>query len=195
MVYQMIAEVAKFAQERGAIIVDGGTESGVMQMVGEVRKRLKYSFSLIGVSPAGKIAFPGYANKAAEATLEDSHTHFVLVDGTDWGHETHTIINLTQALCANNAKPSVGILINGGRIALHEIYLASTRENRLPIIVLEGSGRAADEVSTAFREGRSNRAILQAILAGGDIQLVATLEGPQALRQKLVAKFDGTTKS
>jgi len=188
--YRMIETVVQFADERGAIIVDGGTEAGVMEMVGDVHKKDGYQFPLIGVSPLGKVSFPGYENPDAEAKLDDHHTHFILVDGEKWGDETESIIKLTNALCEDNTVPSVGILINGGRIALHEIYLASTQENKLSIIVLEGTGRAADEVSTAFREGSSNRAILQAILSGGDIQLVATREGKEALRKKLNARFD-----
>ena len=72
---------------------------------------------------------------------------------------------------------------------MQEVYLATTHERKMSIIVLEGSGRAADDISTAFRTGKANQKILQAILAGGDIQLVGTIEGPDAMRAKLVAKF------
>jgi len=72
---------------------------------------------------------------------------------------------------------------------MKEIYLASTGDMKFPILILEGSGRAADEISTAFRTGRTNRAILKAILAGGDISLVPTLEGPEGMRKKLIEKF------
>jgi hypothetical protein len=56
--------------------------------------------------------------------------------------------------------------------------------------VLEGSGRAADEISTAYRTGKTNQAVLQAILAGGNIELVGTSEGPDGLRRKLAQKFN-----
>jgi hypothetical protein len=60
----------------------------------------------------------------------------------------------------------------------------------LSIIVLEGSGRAADEISTAFRTGKANQVVLRAIIKGGDVQLVGTSEGPKAMRAKLAKKFD-----
>jgi hypothetical protein len=184
---EIIAGVGAFAEENDAIIFDGGTESGVMQMIGDVRLHNKYTFPLIGVSPLGKVSFPGYKNPNEEAFLEDSHSHFVLVDGENWGDESHMILKLTQTIAAE--LPAVGILINGGKIAMQEVYLATSQEINMPVIVLEGSGRAADEISTAFRTGKANQAILQAILSGGDIQLVGTLEGPEAMRTKLAQKF------
>lgn len=185
----IIEAVGDFAEERNAVIVDGGTESGIMQMLGDVRRAHDHKFLLIGVSPLGKISYPGYKNPNEEAYLEDSHSHFVLVDGEEWGAESEAIVLLTKMLSGNGKQPSIGILINGGRIAMQEVYLATTHERKMSIIVLEGSGRAADDISTAFRTGKANQKILQAILAGGDIQLVGTIEGPDAMRAKLVAKF------
>ncbi|MDX1991265.1 MAG: hypothetical protein SF029_02680 [bacterium] len=190
MVRRIMAEVASFAEERKAVILDGGTESGVMQMLGDVRKESNYKFPLLGISPLGKVSYPGYKNPAEEAFLEDSHSHFVLVEGNNWGDESRMIVQLTHTISGKGQHPAVGILINGGRIAMHEVYLASTKELRLSMIVLEGSGRAADEISTAFRTGKTNQGILKAILAGGDIQLVATVEGPQAMRSKLASRFE-----
>lgn len=188
-VLDILGAVATFAQEKGAVIIDGGTESGVMQMVGEARATGQHTFPLIGVSPLGKVSYPGYKNPNEEAFLEDSHSHFVLVNGDNWGDESQTIVNLTHAIGHKGEAPTCGILINGGRIAMHEIYLASTTELKLPILVLEGSGRTADEISTAFRTGKTNRGVLKAILAGGDIQIIATNEGPQAVHEKLSERF------
>jgi hypothetical protein len=188
----MIQEIVDFAQSNGASVIDGGTESGIMKMLGDTRDASGGTFPLVGVSPLGRITYPGYQNPRQQAELEDNHSHFVLVDGDEWGDESMTIIRLTYALCGNGSAPAVGLLINGGKIAMQEIYLAATRQgNRqpMPIIVLEGSGRAADEISTAFRTGRTSQRILKAILAGGDIQLVGTVEGPGKLRQKLEQKF------
>ena len=189
LIKEIMDEVANFAQEHNAIIVDGGTESGVMQMIGDSRQRAHHTFPLIGVAPLGKISYPGYKNKNEEAFLEDSHSHFVLVDGKQWGDESDIIVRLTNSLGKAHKKPSVGILINGGKLAMHEVYLASTTDMKIPMLVLEGSGRAADEISTAFRTGQTQRSILRAIIGGGDIDLVAANEGPQAIREKLTARF------
>lgn len=187
---EIIKGIVLFAEERKAIIIDGGTESGIMKMIGDTRGAVGYQFPLIGVSPLGKVSYPGYKNPNEEAFLEDSHSHFVLVDGDEWGVESRMIVALTHAITGNGKKPAVGILINGGQIAMQEVYLASTRRQKMPMIVLEGSGRAADEISTAFRTGKANRSLIQEILAGGDIVLVGTAEGPAAMRVNLMRKFE-----
>ncbi len=186
----IIKAVAEFAHQHHITILDGGTESGVMQMIGDARRNFAYSFDLVGVSPLGKVSYPGYKNPNEEGFLEDSHSHFVLVDATTWGDESRTLLTLTRTLSGNGTHPAVGILINGGTIAKQEVYLAATREYHLPMLVLEGSGRAADDIANAFKTGRANQRILQAILAGGDIQLVATHEGPEAMRAKLKQRFN-----
>ena len=188
---EIIKGIAQFAEERKAVIIDGGTESGIMKMVGDTRGSVGYQFPLIGVSPFGKVSYPGYENPGQEAFLEDSHSHFVLVDGDEWGVESQMIVALTHAIAGNGKKPALGILINGGEIAMQEVYLASTKRQKMPMIVLEGSGRAADEISSAFRTGKANHNLIQAILDGGDILLVGTAEGPEAMRLNLKRKFEG----
>lgn len=188
---EMINALVAFADVHDIVVIDGGTESGIMKMIGDTRHSGGYTFPLLGVSPLGRVTYPGYQNPNQQADLEDNHSHFVLVDGEEWGDESRMIVRLTQALCGKD-KHAVGVLINGGKIAMQEVYLATSTTRRMPIIVLEGSGRAADEISTAFRSGFSSQRILKAILAGGDIQLVGTLEGPAALRRKLENQFSAT---
>ncbi len=192
MTEEIIRFVVEFAEEHSILIIDGGTESGVMKMVGDTRHEKRYTFPLIGVSPLGRVEFPGYVNPEQQATLEDSHSHFVLVDAPEWGDETMTIIRLTYAICGENRYPAMGILVNGGKIAMQEMYLACTypkAREKLALVVLEGSGRAADEISTAFRTGGSSQRVLNAILSGGDIQLVGTVEGPEKMKEKLSKRF------
>lgn len=189
---QFIAVLAQFAQASGATVIDGGTQSGIMQMIGQARALYGLTFPLIGVTPLAKVEYPGHANGTKEADLNPDHTHFVFVDGDEWGDESELILGLTRKLAAHmqpEQKPALGILINGGSIARKEVYLAATKELHLPMIIIEGSGRAADEIATVMKTGRTSKRILQAILAGGDIQLVATSQGPGALRTMLESKF------
>ena len=194
LTYEIIEGVAEFAHEHGLVVLDGGTESGIMKMIGDTRDAAGYTFPLIGISPLGRVDYPGYENPNKQATLEDNHTHFVLVDAPEWGDESLMIVKLAYALCHDTLKPVVGILVNGGKIAMQEVYLATTHkesQTRIGMIIVEGSGRAADEISTAFRTGRTSQRVLRAILAGGDIQLVGTIQGPEAMRKKLAKKFLG----
>jgi hypothetical protein len=192
--HEIIQGIAEFAHEHKLVVLDGGTESGIMKMIGDTRHAAGYTFPLIGISPMGRVEYPGYDNPRQQATLEDNHTHFILVDTPEWGDESMMIVRTAYALCHHNQQPVTGVLVNGGKIAMQEVYLATTHkesQTRMGVIVLEGSGRAADEISTAFRTGKTNQRILRAILAGGDIQLVGTVEGPEAMRQKLAKKFLG----
>src|SRR5256885_14116781 len=51
--------IARAAAECRALIIDGGTQSGVMALMGEgVADRGRKS-SLLGVAPAGKVTYPG----------------------------------------------------------------------------------------------------------------------------------------
>ncbi len=188
-VQSMIDAVADFANNNGAVIIDGGTEAGVMKMVGDARHSSKHDFPLIGVAPLGKIAYPGYSNPDQEAELEDGHSHFVLVEGEEWGDETDLIVGMMEALRDGSKLPGVVILINGGSIALKEVHLATTKQLGLPTLVLEGSGRAADELSTAFRSGKTSRKILKAILDGGDIVLLGVDENPDSIKARLREHF------
>lgn len=182
--------VAKFASENGITVIDGGTESGVMQMIGEARRSHDYSFPLIGVAPYGKIQYPGHTNEKNEAELDSNHSHFVLVNSDEWGGESQTIIDLTRGVCEGKRAHALGILINGGKIAQQDIYLATAQgDHKIPILVLEGSGRFAQELATAFRTGHANQKILKAIIQGGDIKLLATGEGVDTMLNKLQAHF------
>jgi hypothetical protein len=187
---EMMGVVADFAERHGAVVIDGGTDAGVMQIIGGARRQHNYTFPLIGVCPIGKVSYPGFENLNHEANLEDSHSHFVLVLGNEWGDETNLLIRLTYTISGKGSQPAIGILINGGRIAQNEVYLATTKDLRLPMIVVEGSGRFADELATAFRTGKTNQQILKAILEGGDIKLISTIEGPEKMREHLTNRFD-----
>ncbi|SRR6266576_1040004 len=140
--------VAPAAAEAGALVIDGGTQSGVMAMMGEALARDGRESQLLGIAPAGKVTYPGGPNDANigdGAPLEPNHSHFVLVESDEWGDETGTMFKLAEAL--NVAV--VTMLINGGQIAENEA-LRGVR-NGWPLLVVEGSGRFADELSAAIR--------------------------------------------
>ena len=141
--------VTPVAAELGALIIDGGTQSGVMAIMGEAVAQSHTTVQLLGIAPEGKITNPEIAgaSKIPEgASLEPNHSHFVLVKSNDWGGETTTMLELARAFKAQ----TVAILVNGGAIAGDEA-LQSAR-NGWPLLVIEGSGRFADEVGAAVRD-------------------------------------------
>jgi TRPM family ion channel/uncharacterized protein DUF4231 len=143
--------VARVAADRQAVIVDGGTQAGVMALIGQGVADRGHSSDLLGVAPSGTVTYPGGPAPAAipeGASLEPNHTHFVLVQQDDWGGEVSTMDALAQVLAASD--PAVMILADGGPIAMDEVLYGVRRE--WPIIVLAGTGRVADKIASYSRK-------------------------------------------
>lgn len=141
-------KIVPLAEKFQAYVVDGGTDAGVMQLIGKARFKLGGTFPLIGVAAIGTVLLPEIENTFADAAfLEPNHTHFVFVPGNNWGDESPWIADVATILA--NGKPSVTVLINGGAIALIDAS-HSIRVNR-PLIVVAGSGRTADRIVAALR--------------------------------------------
>jgi SLOG in TRPM, prokaryote len=178
-----IDAIAPAAAELGALIMDGGTQSGVMAMMGEAVARDGRRSQLLGVAPAGKVTYsggPSDAGLADGAPLEPNHSYFVLVESNEWGGETTTMLELARALNA----PIVAILVNGGAIAADEA-LQSVR-NGWPLLVVEGSGRFADELSAALRDGQVVKSVeLSEIARSGRVVLFHVDDAPEKLRNEL----------
>jgi hypothetical protein len=127
---------------------DGGTQAGIMEAAGLVRRASGGAFPLIGVAPAPEI--PPLGN----TPVDPNHSHIVGVDnprrsGQDaWGSETETMYRLFGMFA--EGRPSVAIVANGGGITLAEVD-ANVRAGR-QIILLENSGRAADAVVSLLRK-------------------------------------------
>ncbi|MBN3908475.1 MAG: hypothetical protein HWQ35_18610 [Nostoc sp. NMS1] len=140
--------LAPIVESLGAYVVDGGTDAGVMQLMGEARTQIGAKFALIGVTPENKVALPNQQEPAADLTpLEPNHTHFVLVPGDNWGDESPWISRVATVL-ANNS-PSLTVLLNGGEITFEDAF-SSVNTGRL-VVVIAGSGRTADILADALR--------------------------------------------
>lgn len=140
--------LAPIAEKLGAYVVDGGTDAGVMQLMGRARSLIAATFPLIGVAPDGKVALPNYNEVPGDSTpLEPHHTHFVLIPGSKWGEESPWIVRVATVLAAE--KPSVTVLLNGGEVTYLDARYSVIVE-RL-VIVVAGSGRMADQLAAAVR--------------------------------------------
>jgi hypothetical protein len=179
--------IAKAARDAKALILDGGTQAGVMQLMGEAVAAQGYQTTLIGVAPKGMITYPG-SEVTSGTQLEPNHSHFVIVEGSEWGSETSTLLNLfscfstrngdTDARTLNDQKhrtqavskiPAVAILAGGGSVARVEA-LRVVRQN-IPLIVIEGSGDLADEIAIAYKEKGSeiDDPFMAEVIADGDL--------------------------
>lgn len=160
-----VGALAPLVQNLSACIVDGGTDTGVMRLMGRARADAKGDFPLIGVAAIGTISLPGNSPPTPGATpLEPYHTHFLLVPGDRWGDESPWL-NRTAKVLANNA-PSVTILVDGGETTLQDL-LQSVRARR-PVIVVGGSGRLADTLAGALAgeevDGRAKQLVASGLL-------------------------------
>lgn len=179
--------LARFAQENGIAIVDGGTSSGVMKLMGEARRKRGATFPLIGVAPINLVKYKGYDNPNGY-DLDPGHSHFVLTSEGDWGDETDMIVHLSYALTGQGQCPGLGLVINGGNIVRQEVYrLTVTERLKFPMLVLEGSGRFADILSKAIRTGETDDDELKAVISKDKIELVSVDLGPQGVVSKLAS--------
>jgi hypothetical protein len=142
--------VVRGAEVAGAVVVDGGTAAGVMAIIGSAAAETSDGeLTLMGVAPAGLVAYPGVEVAENGAALEPNHSHFVLAAGATWGCETGLLLRLVHALAA--AAPVVAVLVGGGDIAKAEA-LAAVRRG-WPLLVVEGTGGFADQVAARRRSG------------------------------------------
>lgn len=173
--------LAPALQRLSAVCIDGGTDSGVMAMIGSAKAMIKADFPLVGVAAIGTTS--GHADSSdltAGHDLEPHHTHFVLVPGSKWGAESPWIARAATALAGS--APSVTVLVNGGELAFDDVR--HSVEGGRPVIVVSGSGRTANELDAALSgkllSGRAAR------LAGSGLLRVVRADDPASLDAMLM---------
>jgi len=149
-------------------LIDGGTASGVMKLLGEaVRATVPGRLTdgeppsslwpepplLIGFAPEPLVAYPGSNVDAPDmVSLDPNHPYHILIrDGRGWGDEGDAMFGVLFHLQDTHALPVVNLVINGGRATLMEAHRAARRG--CPLVVMEGTGRTADLILSA-RDGR-----------------------------------------
>jgi len=129
--------VARLAEETHSVVIDGGTQAGIMAEIGRQRKQNSFSFPLVGVVFDSLLM-----QEDPRSILDSNHTHFFLIPGDDWGDESKWISMIATRIAED--QKSITILINGGRISRTDVEY-SLLENR-PTYVMRGTGRMADEI-------------------------------------------------
>lgn len=183
--------LAPLAQELNLTVIDGGTDAGVIHLMGQARQRLGGQFPLVGVLPQGQAKLP-HAPHSGAHDLEPNHTHFFLVPGTDWGSESPWLSELATQMALN--APSLTLLINGGNITLtdFQISLAAGR----PVVVVVGSGRLADDIAAAMAspppqqpDASSLQDLVQHYGPSGQLALMALTLPLDTMRDRLRRHF------
>lgn len=139
--------LAPLAQELGLAVVDGGTDAGIMRLIGKARAAQGATFPLIGVAPLGLVDLPHQPAPCDDsAPLEENHTHCLLIPGNQWGDESPWIAKVASRLSEN--APSMAILINGGEVTWKDAQSNVAVERT--VVVIDGSGRTADILADAI---------------------------------------------
>jgi len=174
----------------GAVVVDGGTRSGVMALMGEAA--LGTGLPLLGVAARGTLCLPGQGAESPAgpdggpegADPDPRHGRFLLVPGTDWGDESPWIATAASVLAGN--QPSLTLVVGGGEVTARDLQEGLNLGR--PALILAGTGGTADALAAGLRSGRAPACDLP---EGAD-RLVkvmdlgqATLDLPPLLRQRL----------
>jgi hypothetical protein len=193
----MFEALTRVAQDGPRIAVgDGGTQAGIMEAAGRARRASGNAFPLIGVAPAREIPPRG------KTPVDPNHSHLVSVDDPSasahgsWGSETGTMYWLFAKLA--EGRPSVTIVANGGDTTLREVEANILAGRRM--ILIEGSGRAADALVSLLQKTQADREIVTlreaaekaALTRRPELFTIVPLEGgASSLRDAIVASIGG----
>jgi SLOG in TRPM, prokaryote len=146
----LVEVVFPLLDRRGAALIDGGTDSGVMQVIGRARVAAEHCFPLVGVAAEGTVD-TGYnvPTNPDAAALEPHHTHFVLIPGCEWGDESPWLGHVAEAIA--DGCPMLTMVVNGGEITLDDVCASLGRLR--PVLVLAGTGRVANAIADACSDG------------------------------------------
>lgn len=134
----LIGALAQLVVNERIQVITGGTQAGVFELFGQALEQCgNTSAPCIGV-----IAGAG----GSASRLEPHHSHFVIVEGAEWGEETPLMYRLAASLA--KSCPSISVFAGGGRISLTEMAQNVSQDREM--ILLAGSEGSTDAVVEAF---------------------------------------------
>jgi hypothetical protein len=181
----VVDAVGRAAAAHDAVVVDGATDSGVARLAGAARRSAR--FALLGIAVGALVAEPGGPPDGERVPLAPAHDRVLLVPGSRWGDEVEWL-QRTASLLAGGA-PSVTVLVNGGEISLADAEASVAAGRR--VLVVAGSGRAADAV-VAARGGAADGDPRLRRLAGSGLVSVAAVgeDGAASLRREVESALE-----
>jgi hypothetical protein len=155
--------IVPLAYEHDLMIIDGGTDEGIMQLIGNAVEKVNYLYPrvighehrfhflsrplLVGFAPLAKVYAPGFNQPTIEkALLNRNHSYFILIaDAAQWGEEVDYMSGFINHLITDQRIPTLHVIFNGGRITIKEVYYAVKQQR--PVLLLEGSTRAVEIIA------------------------------------------------
>lgn len=169
-----VAALVTMAERSGMAIVDGGTDSGVMRLIGEEREARGATFPLVGVVPRG--ALERTTRSGQRINTAPGHSHILLVPGSEFGDEIEWLFAAADHLAGASAPT---LVVNGGDMTMVEARMRIDLGH--PVVAVEGSGRAADELAADASLRGSGR--LRLIGLDADEDELAAIINPLAGRR------------
>ncbi|XP_075715558.1 transient receptor potential cation channel subfamily M member 7-like [Rhinoderma darwinii] len=183
--------LAKAAETTKAWILTGGVNNGVAEHIGNALKDhtsyLCHKVCTIGITPWGLIDgrqdLSGRNVVAPYQTLlkplsklhllNSTHSHFILVDDGTVGQygadirirqELESRISLQQIHARTGKRiPIVALILEGGPNTIPTVYEYLQQTPPVPVVVCEGSGRAADLLAFVYKQTESQGTLLEGV--------------------------------
>jgi hypothetical protein len=178
----MVDGLARIAAENSITLVTGGTDAGIFSLLGAGLEKWGCKAPCLGVIPSTQVTWPGRSD-GGETPLEPHHSHFIVVNGNDWGDETPTMYSVVQSLSQNCY--SLAVFAGGGDITLREMQ-ANVKQGR-EMILIAGSGRSTDAVLNIRDGSASSIDVLREIASQGRINRFDINESPEQFVQLLMS--------
>lgn len=164
--YDLFDQLAELIVRERIDVITGGTKAGIFEIFGEALKRHQGPTApCIGVLPA---------KHADPEALEPHHSHFVLVEGADWGGETALMYRLADAL--STGRPSLALFAGGGPVTINEMQ-HNVGQNRELILI----GGTRGSTARVLRAGDDDRNRIGEIKHHGRITLFDVKQEPREL--------------
>ncbi|MEO8394878.1 MAG: hypothetical protein ABI700_17920, partial [Chloroflexota bacterium] len=96
------------------------------------------------------------------------------------GADTEAVLQFAYQLSGSGAEKRLIIVISGGDTTRQAVIRCATQEPRFPLLVFEGSGRFADELANARKNGSDDPQI-QAVLDKGVVHFIPARARPDQL--------------
>ena len=163
-----------------AAVVDGGTDSGVMQLFGQALRTAGASCPLVGVAVEEKVTCPVTPQKQAHGERWSRITRISCwYRGSSWGDESPWLARVATEIAGS--APSVTVLINGGEIAFQDVANSVAADR--PVLAVKGTGRAADRIAAALNGDPTDAQAAQ--LAGSGLVTAVSWPEGAAVRTAL----------
>lgn len=181
---QSFETLARWVATNRITVLDGGTQAGVMRLMGEALAKVGHTAPHIGVLPAHALADESDPHGlTGEDMLEPNHTHFVLVEARQWGDEVDLLIGLAAHL--QGSGPGLALLVNGGSVAAADMRAAVAAG--FPVLVWGGSGRFADELAEAVtKQDIDMREVVAELAHSGKVKVFQLAQPEDTLTDILI---------